>query len=62
MSKIKIIRQSALTPDCWLVQTWGLSACADCESRGKRTCGGKAILRKIEAGVFPKDGLPEVRT
>jgi len=24
-----------------------------------KECGGKAILKKIEEGTFPKDGLPD---
>jgi len=59
--KTKVIKQSGLTSDCWLVQFWGISACQDCPMRGTDECGGKNILRKIEAGTFPVGGLKDER-
>lgn len=57
----KTIRMSDMTSDCWLVQFQGLSACKECEFKRTKDCGGKAILKKIKAGTFPKDGLPDVK-
>ena len=56
--KAKVIMQLGLTPECFMVQLWGIEACNGCGARNKKTCGGKNILAKIEAGTFPKDGLP----
>lgn len=46
-SEIKMIKQSELTSDCWLIQFWGLDACNDCEALNKRSCGGKKIRAKL---------------
>lgn len=58
--KSKVINQGSLTSDCWLVQFWGLSACKTCELKDKDDCGGKAILKKIKAGKYSGEGLPDV--
>lgn len=58
--KTKVVNQSKLTSDCWLVQFWGLSACNRCELEGKDGCGGKAILKKIKAGKYSSEGLPDL--
>jgi len=58
--KTKVINQGSLTPDCWLVQFWGLSACKTCELEGKDDCGGEKILKKIKEGKFSSEGLPDV--
>jgi len=55
----KVVDQSKLTADCWWVQMYGLKRCKCCEFQGTKECGGKAILKKIEEGTFPKDGLPD---
>lgn len=57
----KIIRQSALTPDCWMIQFWGLEACNRCEYKGILECGGVAVIKKIEKGIIPRTGLPNLR-
>jgi hypothetical protein len=44
----KVIDQSTLTSDCWLVQFNGLSACEKCKEKGKRSCGGGKTLKKIK--------------
>lgn len=45
--KVKIIDQSTLTSDCWLVQFDGLIACKSCEAYGTNDCGGGNTLRKL---------------
>ena len=56
--KIKVIQQSALTCGCWLVQTWGLDACFDCDYLNTDECGGKEIRQNIFDGKFPIEGMP----
>jgi hypothetical protein len=58
--RIKRIRQSDLTGECWLVQMWGTSYCESCESKGTPDCGGQRILEtgKNEKGIpIGEDGL-----
>lgn len=43
----KVIDQSTLTSDCWLVQFDGLIACKSCEAYGTDDCGGGDTLRKL---------------
>jgi hypothetical protein len=49
----KIVNQSNMTAECWLVQIWGLKHCDTCEFKGKRDCGGKRIRKtgKNEKGL-----------
>lgn len=48
MIKTKIIPQSSLTSDCWLVQFRGFNACAECpEYLGLECGGGKTLIKKI---------------
>jgi hypothetical protein len=42
------INQSGLTADCWSIQFYGLKACKKCESKGKKTCGGKNIIKQLK--------------
>ena len=44
----KVIDQSTLTADCWLVQFDGLKACETCELKGKRDCGGGETLKRLK--------------
>lgn len=46
--KIKTMKQSDLTSDCWLVQMWGLDKCKDCEVRGTDECGGGESLKRLQ--------------
>ena len=41
------VYQNALTSECWLIQFQGLSACKNCESKGKN-CGGKNIRKTLK--------------
>jgi hypothetical protein len=51
-SNVKIISQSELTSDCWMIQINGAKACTTCEYKNKpRLCGGMAIRKKL--------GVPE---
>lgn len=43
----KIIDQSKMTSDCWLIQFSGLSACNTCEVRGTDECGGGKTLQRL---------------
>lgn len=56
--KIKVINSSALACECWLVQTWGLDACFDCEYLDTDKCGGKEIRKNIFDGKFSVEGIP----
>lgn len=49
--KIKTMKQSDLTSDCWLVQMWGLDSCKDCEVRGTDECGGGESLKRLQKGA-----------
>lgn len=51
------VNQSEMTSDCWLIQFRGLDACTTCEFKRTADCGGKAILKKIKAGAYPKEGI-----
>jgi len=48
-TKIKIIKQSQLTSDCFFIQFNGLDACKNCELLHKKDCGGKNIRKKLLA-------------
>lgn len=49
----KVVDQSTLTSDCWLIQIEGIGACNRCSCFNKRTgkpkkdCGGKRIREAI---------------
>ena len=65
-ASVKMIKQSSLTADCWLIQAFGVGQCEECECRGKRgkdglfngnkECGGKAIIARVRTGEFNKRG------
>ena len=64
--RTKRIHQKDLTPDCWSVQVWGLPYCSGfgdyegmCEYLGTDDCGGQRIRKKILAGEYPLNGLPD---
>jgi hypothetical protein len=44
---VKVIDQSTLTSDCWGIQFEGLSACAHCEYKNTKKCGGGNTLKKL---------------
>jgi hypothetical protein len=47
-AKIKVIKQSDLTSDCWLIQMFdGLNACDSCEARDTEDCGGGDTLARL---------------
>ena len=54
----KIINQADLTPECWVIQMWGIEQCDTCEFLDTDECGGKRIRKLIEEGKYPRDGLP----
>ena len=39
------INQSELSEECWEIQFRGLEACENCRYKGKRSCGGKDIIK-----------------
>lgn len=45
--KTKIVDQSKLTSECWLIQIQGLKACKRCEYLNTEECGGQEILKKL---------------
>lgn len=51
--KVRTIKQSSLSSECWLVQMWGLDRCNTCEFRGTAECGGQEIRKsgKNEKGL-----------
>jgi hypothetical protein len=44
----KVIDQSKLSSDCWLIQFDGLNACKTCEARSTQDCGGGETLKKMK--------------
>lgn len=46
----RIIDQSTLTTDCWMVQFRGLDACDECEYRDTNECGGGDTLEEMKGG------------
>lgn len=67
VGKSKMIRQTDLTSDCWMVQVWGIEYCTGngdpknaCEYLGKKECGGKRIRKLMLEGKYPQEGLPDV--
>jgi len=42
-AKVKRIRQSQLSKECWDVQIWGLDYCQKCQYKDHPECGGKSI-------------------
>lgn len=44
----KVIEQSTMTADCWMIQFEGLSACKKCEYKGTEECGGGETLKKMK--------------
>jgi hypothetical protein len=66
--RTKRIYQKDLTLDCWSVQVWGLPYCSGfgdydqmCEYLATEDCGGYAIRKRILAGEYPVNGLPDVK-
>lgn len=47
ITESKVIDQSKLTSDCWLIQFDGLSACETCEAKDTPDCGGGEILKTL---------------
>jgi len=55
-----------LTSDCWSVQFWGLPYCSGfgdygqmCDYLASDECGGQGIRKRILAGKYPVNGLPD---
>lgn len=48
----KVIDQSKLTSDCWLIQFEGLVACESCPARDTSDCGGKVIRKRLEDEIL----------
>ena len=55
--KAVAVNQNKLTSECWLIQFTGIEACENCQYKGKHECGGKAILKRIAKGEYPKAGI-----
>ena len=47
ITETKVIDQSKLTSDCWLIQFSGLSACETCDCLNTPDCGGQAIRKQL---------------
>ena len=45
--KIKTMKQSNLTSECFLIQMFGIEKCKDCESLNTDECGGQEIRKRI---------------
>lgn len=46
----RVIDQSTLTADCWLIQFEGLAACESCKMSGTPECGGGDTLVRMKEG------------
>jgi len=51
--KVRIIHQSNLTSECWMVQVWGPEYCNSCEYKDSKDCGGQKI-RRTSMNAFGK--------
>lgn len=49
-TEVKVIKQSILSSECWLIQMSGLKACERCEYKNKKECGGKEIRQRLLSG------------
>lgn len=47
ITESKVIDQSKLTSDCFLIQFGGLSACESCEVKDMPDCGGQTIRKQL---------------
>ena len=47
MMEVKVIKQSDLTSECWLIQRFGISSCKTCEVLNTPECGGKDTRERI---------------
>ena len=57
LTDTKVVDQSKLTSECWLIQIQGLKACEGCpcmskktgmpKTRGEHACGGVAIHKRL---------------
>ncbi len=47
ITESKVIDQSKLTGECWLIQFNGLEACTGCELLNKSDCGGQSIRKRL---------------
>ena len=45
--KVKTMKQSELTSECWLIQMWGINQCKTCEAFNTDECGGQKIREKL---------------
>jgi len=43
--RVRQVRQSNLTSECWNVQVWGLERYDECEFKGTSECGGQEIRK-----------------
>ena len=43
--KVKTVKQSDLSSECFIIQMWGLSACETCQFLNTKDCGGKEIRK-----------------
>jgi hypothetical protein len=46
----KIIKQSELTSECFVIQMWGIESCDSCEYLNTDECGGQEIREKLLKG------------
>ena len=46
--KTKIVKQSEMTADCFLIQWFGLESCENYVAKNTEDCGGGKTLIKIE--------------
>ena len=47
----RVVKQSELSSECWLIQVWGKSRCETCEFKNTKGCGGQEIR---ETGINGK--------
>jgi len=49
ITSTKVVDQSKLTSECFMIQINGLAACKNCEYLGKQDCGGKKTRKMLLA-------------
>lgn len=48
-TRVRMVRQSDLTADCWLIQLFGVEQCDTCDVRGTPDCGGGETAKRLWA-------------
>jgi hypothetical protein len=53
ITESKVVDQSKLTSDCFLIQIEGIKACENCEFKDTKDCGGMKIRKRLARTTTP---------